>query len=180
MKNKKTYIIIGVVAVIGIGLFLYNRNKKGVEKRSAEAKEDDLSKAKEDDLSEAKEDVKNDKPKAVREKIASKLTKIDSAMKILPSISQTPEKPNTYRMGYIAFRPNGFHAVMLDNRPPKGTIRANDNVKITGTSFDGTYKVSSVFIDSSNRVGGVFIPIKYTPTGREDRTFQRIGLIEIV
>jgi LPXTG-motif cell wall-anchored protein len=170
MKNKKTYIIIGAIAVIGIGLFLWKRRKNGVEKRISESS-DDLSSDKKE-VQQGESEIKP-KPVVIRQDIKNKI-------KVIPTLIQPKLKPNTYRMGYISFRPNGFHAVMLDNRPPQGTIRANDNVNITGTSFDGKYKVSSVWIDGSNRVGAIYVPIKYTPTGREDRTFERIGLIEIV
>jgi hypothetical protein len=171
MKNNKTIIIIGAVALAGIGIYLWNRSRKGIKKRNMESSDSSLQ-----EISDEREGT----TKPVKRPVGKlELNKI-SPIKTIPTSIQNAQadKPNTYPMGYISFHPSGIHAVHLNNRPPQGTIRKDDKVNITGTTFDGQYKVDRVWIDSSNRVGAIYLKINYIPTGREDRTFERIGLIE--
>ncbi len=87
-----------------------------------------------------------------------------------------------WKLGYLSQRDTGKHAVHLLNRPTKGTIVAGDTVRISGTdgSFDGDFKVSSVWIDTSNNIGALYLPIPYTPTGNVDRTYQDKGMLELI
>lgn len=172
MKNKTMYYIIGGVALLGVGYYFLNKRNKPKTGKNETVEETD----KETDLNVVNMPIPT-KPQQTKPAINPE-TK--PAIKTLPSISQNVEKANIFRMGYISFRPNGVHVVMLLNRPPSGTIRIKDKVKITGTSFDGVYTVKSVFIDDSKRVGGIHIPIKYTPTGRVDTTFKNKGLVELI
>lgn len=96
--------------------------------------------------------------------------------------SVTSEEEESFPMGYLSNKgdnPNG-HAVHLAVRPPQGTINKGDTVKISGTSFDGAYKVNHVWLDANNNVGAIFINIRYTPTGASDRTFENVGTITLI
>lgn len=153
-RNQK--IIIGVVGAVVIGgLVWYFTRKKS---------EDDV-----DTIDVDAEDVTNTSGGATSGTAPSKVT--------APTIN-LPN--NSYPMGYLSKRDNGKHAVHLNNRPAEGTIKAGDKVKITGTTFDGTYSVSGVWLDANKNVGALYLPISYTPTGNDDRTFQNKGVIQRV
>ena len=87
-----------------------------------------------------------------------------------------------WKLGYLSNRDTGKHAVHLVNRPSKDTIVSGDTVRISGTSgeFDGDFTVSSVWIDASNNVGAVYLPIPYTPNGNTDRSFENKGMLELI
>ena len=62
-------------------------------------------------------------------------------------------------------------------RPSGDSYIAGDKVKISNTTFDGTYTVSSVWKDANGKLGAIYLPISYTPTGKSDRTFENKGCI---
>ena len=156
--DKKKKIIIGVVALVvlgGIGYFLYNRSKK------KKAQENDPNADIEDAI--VIEDTSTD----------------DTTSSDTPKAESTALGKNQWRMGYLSKRDNKLHAIHLLNRPKKGTIVKNNQVKITGTKFDNTYTVNNVWIDKNGNVGALYLGIKgYTPTGKSDRTFEGKGIIE--
>ena len=156
--DKKKKIIIGVVALVvfgGIGYFLYNRSKK------KKAQENDPNADIEDAI--VIEDTSTD----------------DTTSSDTPKAESTALGKNQWRMGYLSKRDNKLHAIHLLNRPKKGAIVKNNQVKITGTKFDNTYTVNNVWIDKNGNVGALYLGIKgYTPTGKTDRTFEGKGIIE--
>ena len=83
-----------------------------------------------------------------------------------------------WKMGYLSSRDSSSVPVHLLGRPIAGTINKGDTVKITKTSFDGTYPVDSVWLDKNGNVGALYLTIQgYTPTSNSDRTFEGIGVI---
>ena len=164
MDKKKILIGLGILAAVGIGYYLWNKRKKSTTKKEVNGASTDKSKIKPSTKSDLKHQT--------------------SSINLVPTspikTNIEPVKPNTYPIAYIKAEPNGIHAVSIHNRPRQGAIKKDDKVKVTGTTFDGQYKVERVWIDSSNNVGALYLKINYTPTGKEDRTFERIGIIEIV
>lgn len=85
----------------------------------------------------------------------------------------------TYGMDYItAGNAVTGHAVHLTNRPKKGALQEGDDVIVDGTSFDGSYRVNEVWIDSKGRVGAVYLNIRYTPKGDKDLSYKGEGTIK--
>jgi hypothetical protein len=173
MDKKKILIGLGILAAVGIGYYLWNKRKKPTTKKEVNGAETDETAIK----------PKPSEP-AIKPAIKSDLKPNTSPINLVPTspikTNIEPVKPNIYPIAYIKFEPNGIHAVSIHNRPRQGTIRKDDKVKVTGTTFDGQYKVERVWIDSSNNVGALYLKINYMPTGREDRTFEKIGIIEVV
>jgi len=97
----------------------------------------------------------------------------DGTLTITPSNSCSGNK-----MGYLSYRDGGKHPVHFGSpRPSGGSYEKGDKVKISNTSFDGEYTVSSVWNDANGNVGAIYLPISYTPTGKTDRTFENKGCI---
>jgi len=98
----------------------------------------------------------------------------------------------TYSMGRISNRAGATAVVYLghDDRPPKDTIKKNDIVEISNTSFDGKYLVPRIAIATDNKISALYLNItNYTPTGPvpppynsslDDYTFNQIGLISLL
>lgn len=156
--EKRTKIIIGVVAGLAIiGGIVYYRNKKKKQKLQQMTQDDEL------DSTDVDVVVKEDSPD-----VTVDMTKSGSKARA------------TFPMGYLSYRENGLHAVHLNKRPPSGTIKKGDKVNIKGTSFDGKYDVTDVWIDKSNNVGAMYLKISYKPTGKNDTTFVNKGVIELL
>jgi len=106
---------------------------------------------------------------------------VDDALKSAESGTLTVTPSNSCSgniMGYLSYRDGGKHPVHFGSpRPSGGSYKAGDKVKISNTSFDGEYTVSSVWNDANGNVGAVYLPISYTPTGKTDRTFENKGCI---
>ena len=159
--NKK--LIIGIVAVVvlgGIGYFLYNRSKKKKEEKQADPNADI-------------EDA------IVIEDDEESYPELAKSMKENRAKAKESLGKNQWGMGYLSKGASTIHAVHLLKRPKKGTIVKNNQVKITGTKFDNTYTVNNVWIDKSGNVGALYLGLKgYTPTGKNDKTFEGKGIIE--
>ena len=84
-------------------------------------------------------------------------------------------------MGYLSYRDGGNHPVHFGSPRPSGDSYATgDKVKISNTTFDGEYTVSSVWKDANGKLGAIYLPISYSPTGKSDRTFENKGCIKKV
>lgn len=102
---------------------------------------------------------------------------IDDAVKSAESSSSSSSCSGN-KMGYLSKVDGGKHAVHFGSpRPASGTYNKGDKVKITNTSFDGEYMVDRTWIDGSGNIGAIYLPISYTPTGKDDRTFEGKGCI---
>lgn len=106
---------------------------------------------------------------------------VDDALKSAESGSLNVTPSNSCSgniMGYLSYRDGGKHPVHFGSpRPSGGSYKAGDKVKISNTTFDGEYTVSSVWNDANGNVGAIYLPISYTPTGKTDRTFENKGCI---
>ena len=186
MKINKN-ILIGVVAVgiIG-GAIYYFRRKKSDDETTDEVLEkvDEQSSAKVNNSTESTSTGK----KKLRANIRG-LKNIKGVDSIREYVSNEPYTDNSklvylkdqYGMGYLSKRSGIAQVVTLTNRPIKGTIRKGQLATIKGTTFDGTYPITAVWIDGNDKVGAIYLPIgnRYTPTSNRDETFTGKGLIEI-
>ena len=77
------------------------------------------------------------------------------------SSNSSNNKP--YKMGYVAFRAintegKNFVPHLAAPRPPKGTIKMGNSVKVKGTGkYDGIYEVNDVWIDSNGKLGALYL-----------------------
>ena len=95
----------------------------------------------------------------------------------------------TFSMGRIGNR-IGDKPIYIRERPHEDTIKVNDIIKISNTSFDGKYIVNNRWVDSKGNLGAIYINItNYTPTGPlpptyssalDDHTFDGVGLISLL
>jgi hypothetical protein len=83
MKNKKTIMIIGAVAVAGIGFYLWNRSKQGINKRSSKSSDESIET---EDVNVGKSELK---PKPMRQPIRNmgriELNKVKAVTEVTPS-----------------------------------------------------------------------------------------------
>ena len=157
MEKKKKIIIGVVVGVVIIGVIAYymkSKKKKNQENKSADA------------------DLDLDIPEVIIDD-SGKMTTVDMS-------SDNTDGRDTFPMGYLSDSGGSIHAVHLNKRPKDGTIKVGQKVRITNTSFDGTYPVTKIWIDKSGNVGAVYLEIPYKPSGKSDTTFANKGVIEVI
>ena len=175
LDKKKMMIIGGVLLAVGIGVYFWR-------KRNAES--DDLDDVLIDDDAETEATSKSTTESPIIPAIKPiKLLPLVGGKKIVKS-SLPSCPPNSVAMGYLQ-RAKGsltlaIHIAGADRPKVRGLIRTGNIVKISGTSFDKTYRVSKTWTDKNGNIGAIYIvlpPPVYESTPEADRTFENIGCI---
>jgi hypothetical protein len=188
LDKKKMMIIGGILLAVGVGVYFW-RKRKAESDALEDLDEDSLI----DEEAESDELKKSTTATDVNEDSKNKIADIKTKRPLLVSPNKKrPIKsigcpPNAVRMGYLQ-RQGGnpmlaIHIAGEDRPKVRGFIKRGDRINISGTSFDGTYKISKLWTDANGNVGAVYIylpPIKYKSRETPDRTFENKACITVL
>ncbi len=161
MEKKKLYYILGGIAVLGIGYYLWNRiNKNTKAKKEADAEaEGDLNVV--------------DMPVPTDTNLSKPLQITPIENKVKPPTATLSENPSksiceVYDLDRISLKStrnrDNFNVVWiyLMNRPNQtdSGIRKMRNITLTNAgSLNGTYVVDDVFVDAVGKIGAIAVKV---------------------